>query len=217
MRVTVKDDSLIKDVGTFTEHGAHGLVHNGRAIQVIVGLSVPQVRERFEALLNAPDVEVAPSSKITDEHVSIKAVVGGKVIDMSEVPDAMFSQKMMGDGVAIEPNEDTIKAPADAEITMVFDDSKHAVGLCFANGAEMLIHIGIDTVGLKGKGFELLTKAGDKVKLGDPLVKIDRKVIKDAGLKDVVVMAITNSADFPNMKKDTGKTVECSKDTVISF
>ena len=100
---------------------------------------------------------------------------------------------------------------------MVMDDSKHAVGLRFANGAEMLIHIGIDTVKLQGKGFDLLVKSGDKVKLGDPLVKIDRKVIKDAGLKDVVVMAITNSGAFPSMQKDTGKNVESSKDIVISF
>lgn len=228
LRVTVKDDSKIASVGTFTEHGAHGLVHNGRAIQVIVGLSVPQVRERFETLLNSPDPDPvpaatpapstpAPASAVSSEPVDIKAVVSGKVIDMSEVPDEMFSQKMMGDGVAIEPTEDTIKAPADAEITMVMDDSKHAVGLKFKNGAEMLIHIGIDTVNLKGEGFELLTKSGAKVKAGDPLVKIDRKVIKKAGYKDVVVMAITNSGDFPQMKKEVGKKVKAGEDTVISF
>ncbi|MBQ7476746.1 MAG: PTS glucose transporter subunit IIA, partial [Selenomonadaceae bacterium] len=229
LRVTVKDDSKIASVATFTEHGAHGLVHNGRAIQVIVGLSVPQVRERFETLLNSPDAEPVPaatpaptatpvtSGVNTSAHVEIKAVVSGKVIDMSEVPDAMFSQKMMGDGVAIEPDEETIKAPADAEITMVMDDSKHAVGLKFSNGAEMLIHIGIDTVNLKGEGFKLLTKSGAKVKAGDPLVKIDRKVIANAGYKDVVVMAITNSADFPNMKKETGKKVKATEDTVINF
>ena len=149
--------------------------------------------------------------------VFLRAVVDGKVIDMSEVPDEMFSQKMMGDGVAIEPTGDTVVAPTDSEITMVFEESKHAVGLRFANGAEMLIHIGIDTVNLKGKGFELLVKSGDKVKLGDPLVKIDRKVIKDAGLKDIVMMAITNSNEFPSMQKNTGKQVEGSKDVVISF
>ena len=228
LRVTVKDDSKIASVATFTEHGAHGLVHNGRAIQVIVGLSVPQVRERFEALVNSPDPDPvptapapsatpAPSSAISSEPVEIKAVVSGKVIDMSEVPDEMFSQKMMGDGVAVEPSEDVIKAPADAEITMVMDDSKHAVGLRFKNGAEMLIHIGIDTVNLKGEGFELLTKSGAKVKAGDPLVKIDRKVIAKAGYKDVVVMAITNSGDFPQMTKETGKTVKATEDTVIKF
>ena len=228
LRVTVKDDSLIKDVGTFTEHGAHGLVHNGRAIQVIVGLSVPQVRERFEALLAAPDDAIAPppaavsapseaAPQTLNVPVFLRAVVDGKVIDMSEVPDEMFSQKMMGDGVAIEPTGDTVVAPTDSEITMVFEESKHAVGLRFANGAEMLIHIGIDTVNLKGKGFELLVKSGDKVKLGDPLVKIDRKVIKDAGLKDIVMMAITNSNEFPSMQKNTGKQVEGSKDVVISF
>ena len=217
LRVTVKDDSIIASPATFTEHGAHGLVHNGRCLQVIVGLSVPQVRERFESLLNAPDVEVAEINQEAAEATVIKAVVSGKVIDMTQVPDEMFSQKMMGDGVAIEPTEDTIKAPADAEITMVMEDSKHAVGLRFNNGAEMLIHIGIDTVNLKGDGFQLLTKSGAKVKAGDPLVKIDRKVIKDAGYKDVVVMAVTNSNDFPLMKKETGKNVESNKDTVITF
>ena len=217
LRVTVKDDSIIASPATFTEHGAHGLVHNGRAIQVIVGLSVPQVRERFESLLNAPDIETEEVNKNSTESIDIKAAVNGKVIDITEVPDEMFSQKMMGDGVAIEPTDNVIVAPADSEITMVMEESKHAVGLKFNNGAEMLIHIGIDTVNLKGKGFELLTKQGAKVKMGNPIVKIDRDIIKEAGYKDVVVMSITNYTDFPNMKKETGKNVTSSKDTVITF
>lgn len=204
LRVTVKDDSLVKDVGTFTEHGAHGLVHNGRAIQVIVGLSVPQVRERFENLLNAPDEEIEEANEEVSEAMILNAVVSGKVVDITEVPDEMFAKKMMGDGVAIHPTGDTVVAPADAEVTMVAEESLHAVGLHLNNGADILIHIGIDTVNLKGKGFKLLTKQGAKVTAGTPLVKFDKKVIADSGYKDIVIIVVTNSANFPAMEKVLG-------------
>ena len=204
LRVTVKDDSLVKDVGTFTEHGAHGLVHNGRAIQVIVGLSVPQVRERFENLLNAPDDEIAEAEEEVADAMILKAVVSGKVVDISEVPDEMFAKKMMGDGVAIQPSDEVIFAPADAEVTMIAEESLHAIGLHLKNGADILIHIGIDTVNLKGKGFEVFTKQGATVKAGDKLIKFDRKIIADAGYKDIVIIAVTNSAQFPEMKKVLG-------------
>ncbi|MBQ7630331.1 MAG: PTS transporter subunit EIIC [Selenomonadaceae bacterium] len=204
LRVTVKDDSLVKDVGTFNEHGAHGLVHNGRAIQVIVGLSVPQVRERFENLLNSPDADIDEAEEEVAEAMILKAAVSGKVVDITEVPDEMFAQKMMGDGVAIQPTGNTVVAPADAEVTMVAEESLHAVGLHLKNGADILIHIGIDTVNMKGKGFKALTKPSAQVKEGDPLIKFDSKAIKDAGYKDIVIIAVTNSANFPSMEKHLG-------------
>ncbi|MBQ7629027.1 MAG: PTS transporter subunit EIIC [Selenomonadaceae bacterium] len=204
LRVTVKDDSLVKDVGTFNEHGAHGLVHNGRAIQVIVGLSVPQVRERFENLLNSPDADIDEAEEEVAEAMILRAVVSGKVIDITDVPDEMFAQKMMGDGVGIQPTGNTVVAPADAEVTMVAEESLHAVGLHLKNGADILIHIGIDTVNMKGKGFKAITKQGAKVKEGDPLIKFDSKAIKDAGYKDVVIIAVTNSTNFPKMEKHLG-------------
>ena len=204
LRVTVKDDSLVKDVGTFNAHGAHGLVHNGRAIQVIVGLSVPQVRERFENLLNSPDADIDEAEEEVAEAMILRAVVSGKVIDITDVPDEMFAQKMMGDGVGIQPTGNTVVAPADAEVTMVAEESLHAVGLHLKNGADILIHIGIDTVNMKGKGFKAITKQGAKVKEGDPLIKFDSKAIKDAGYKDVVIIAVTNSTNFPKMEKHLG-------------
>ena len=217
LRVTVKDDSLVKDVATFTEHGAHGLVHNGRAIQVIVGLSVPQVRERFEALLNAPDTEIAEANAEVAEAATMKAVVSGKVIDITSVPDEMFAKKMMGDGVAIEPTGDTVVAPADATVTMIAEGSLHAVGLHLENGADILIHIGIDTVNLNGKGFTVLTKVDTKVKEGTPLIKFDSKIIKDNGYKNVVIIAVTNSNDYPMMKKLLGDNAKSAKTTIIKF
>ncbi len=217
LRVTVENPDLVQSVAVFTRAGAHGLVRNGHAFQVIVGLSVPQVRERFEALLSAPASDKTEVAVGTEKSLAFTAVADGKVIDMSEVKDEMFSQKMMGDGVAIEPTGNLVVAPADAEVTMVMEDSLHAVGLRLANGAEMLIHIGVDTVKLGGKGFELLVKAGDHVGQGAPLVKFDRATIKEAGYQDTVIMAVTNSGEYPLMKKHTGMDAEAGKTDVLTF
>ncbi|MGP1575857.1 alpha-glucoside-specific PTS transporter subunit IIBC [Selenomonas sp.] len=217
LRVTVNDPDLVQPIAVFTQAGAHGLVRNGHAFQVIVGLSVPQVRERFEALLTAPASDATEIAVGTEKSLAFAAVADGKVIDMSEVKDEMFSQKMMGDGVAVEPTGGLVVAPADAEVTMVMEDSLHAVGLRLANGAEMLIHIGVDTVKLGGKGFELLVHAGDKVAQGAPLVKFDRATIKEAGYQDTVIMAVTNSGEYPLMKKHTGMTAEAGKTDVLTF
>ena len=100
---------------------------------------------------------------------------------------------------------------------MVMEDSRHAVGLRMDNGAELLIHIGVDTVKLEGKGFELLVKMGDRVKAGAPLVKFDRATIKEAGYQDTVIMAVTNSGEYPLMKKHTGMTAEAGKTDVLTF
>ena len=217
LRVTVNDPELVASTGAFTEAGAHGLVRNGHAFQVIVGLSVPQIRERFEALMAAPASDVDEVAVGTEKSFAITAATTGHIIDMTEVKDEMFSQKMMGDGVAVEPTGNLVVAPADAEVTMVMEDSLHAVGLRLANGAEMLIHIGVDTVKLGGKGFELLVHAGDKVGQGAPLVKFDRATIKEAGYQDTVIMAVTNSGEYPLMKKHTGMTAEAGKTDVLTF
>jgi PTS system arbutin-like IIC component len=124
---------------------------------------------------------------------------------------------MMGDGVAIEPTGDTVVAPADAEVTMVMEESLHAIGLRLDNGAELLIHIGIDTVKLNGRGFQLLTKQGVKVKAGDPLIKFDPQVIKEAGYQTTVIMAVTNSSDYPQMKKQPDQQVTADETPILTF
>ena len=138
-------------------------------------------------------------------------------MDMSEVNDDMFSQKMMGDGVAIEPDGETVTAPGDADVTMIMEESLHAVGLRMTNGAELLIHIGIDTVKLNGRGFTALVKAGDKVKAGTPLIRFDRKIIREAGYQTTVIMAVTNSADYPQMKKHEDAEVVANETPVLMF
>lgn len=149
--------------------------------------------------------------------MKLKAFVSGKLIDMSEVQDEMFSQKMMGDGVAIEPTGDTVVAPADAEITIVMNESLHAVGLRLDNDADILIHIGIDIVKLDGKGFKLLVKQGDKVTVGTPLVKFDSAVIKESSYKDTVIMAVTNFGEYPQMKKSENQSVKVGESVIMTF
>lgn len=132
------------------------------------------------------------------------AFLSGKVLPMEEVKDPVFSSKMLGDGLAIEPSSELIIAPCDGVISTVMEASKHAVGITAANGMELLIHEGIDTVALNGEGFELYVKEGDTVKAGDKLIKFNSKLIKSKGYQTCCVLAITNSDDYPDMKLHTG-------------
>ena len=117
--------------------------------------------------------------------------MSGKSIPLSETPDPVFAQKMAGDGLAMDPASDTIVAPADGELTLVFN-TKHAFAITLDNGVELLVHIGIETVSLNGEGFEQLAEQGTKVKAGDPIIKIDREFIKSKGLPLITPVLITN-------------------------
>lgn len=119
----------------------------------------------------------------------------GMVIPMEEVPDAVFSSRALGDGVAILPEEGILRAPAEGMVSLVMEDSFHACGLTLDNGMEVLLHIGLDTVQMKGKGFEPLVKAGDRVKTGQSLIRFDRNAIKEAGYSDMVIFLVTNPGE----------------------
>ena len=134
----------------------------------------------------------------------LKAFLSGKVIPIEEVKDPVFSSKMLGDGLAIEPTSELILSPCDGVISTVMAESKHAVGITAANGMELLIHEGVDTVALNGEGFELYVNEGDKVKAGDKLIKFDAALIKSKGYEVSCVLAVTNSDEYPNMKLHTG-------------
>lgn len=127
----------------------------------------------------------------TENNNTLICPVDGKTIPLSEVPDQVFAQKMAGDGVAIDSTGDTIVAPADGELTLVFK-TKHAFAITLNNGIELLVHIGLDTVSLKGEGFEQLAQQGDKVKAGQPIIKIDRNFIKEKGFSLITPVLITN-------------------------
>jgi len=132
--------------------------------------------------------------KKKDDTVVLYRPVKGTVIDISQVQDNMFSEKLMGDGVAIEPEGNDILAPCDGKVLLV-PKTLHAVALEAANGAEVLIHIGIDTVELHGQGFTCHVKAGDSVKRGDKLISFDREFIDREGKPLTTPIVITNADD----------------------
>lgn len=122
---------------------------------------------------------------------SISAVCSGKLISITDVKDDVFSQKMLGDGYAIIPTEGKIYSPVDGKITTVFP-TKHAIGITTSNNLEVLVHLGIDTVNLKGKPFEVLIKEGDKIKKGDYLANMDLNMITSENYDPTIIVVYTN-------------------------
>lgn len=132
--------------------------------------------------------------------MKLKSVVNGKKKFLEDVNDEAFSQKMMGDGIAIIPADSKILAPASGEITMIFP-THHAFGMRTNEGIEILIHIGIDTVEMNGDGFESFVKVNEHVEAGELLVKIDLEKIKEGGYESDIMMIITNTSQYQKIIK----------------
>lgn len=144
------------------------------------------------------------------------APMDGKVIDLSKVPDEVFSQKLVGDGVAIDSTGDTIVAPADGVLKMIFK-TNHAFAVVLENRAEILVHIGIDTVELDGYGFERIAEEGKKVKVGDPIIKINRQAIKEKGCSLITPVLITNMEIVDELNFNLDKAVRVGIDVVVTY
>ena len=138
----------------------------------------------------------------------------GKAIDLSKVPDPVFAQKMAGDGIAIDITGDTIVAPADGTLSLVFK-TKHAFAMTLDNGIELLVHIGIDTVSLNGEGFEQLASEGDIVKAGTPIIKINKDLILEKGFSLITPVLITNPDVTSELIISTDKNVTAGEDKII--
>lgn len=193
LRCTVHKGELVNEA-LLKQSGASGVIHKGAGVQIIYGPRVTVIKSNLEDyLVTAPDEEVIMNSveKNNEKKVIEKKVEGniintiildspltGEAQDLSESPDEAFASKMMGDGAVVTPIDGNVVAPADGVISFVFP-SKHAVGLTTTDGIELLIHIGIDTVKLDGKGFETFVKDGDTVKKGDKLLSFDLDFIKE--------------------------------------
>lgn len=131
---------------------------------------------------------------MSDNHIEIPAVVDGEVIPIEEVDDQIFSKKMMGDGYGINPTGDVIYAPVDGVVEQVAS-TKHAIYLSIEEGVKLLIHIGIDTIELKGKGFESSLEKGVSFKKGEPLVHFDPKLIADEGFNPIVTVVVLTGSE----------------------
>lgn len=132
--------------------------------------------------------------------LSIQAPFKGEVVDITEVNDQVFSEKILGDGVAVKPVNNIAVAPCDGKITQIFP-TNHAFGITTDNGLEILVHIGLDTVNLKGKGFKRLVEVGIEVKKGTPIMEIDLDYIKQSGKDTITPIVITNMDKVKSMDK----------------
>ena len=156
-------------------------------------------------------------SEKENSKVELKAFLKGNVIPLSEAGDCVFSEGVMGSGLAIIPENDILYAPTDATVAVVMEDSRHACGLVLDNGMELLLHIGIDTVEMQGDGFEYLIKEGQKVKAGTPLIRFNRQKIKEAGYSDVTVCVITDGADEKTVHFHTGIYAQENETVIIEI
>lgn len=156
--------------------------------------------------------------KLKEETIKeLKACVSGRVMALENVNDPVFSSKAMGDGVAIEPTGNIIVAPCKGTISAVMDATKHAVGITLNNGAEILIHVGIDTVNMNGEGFKLFVNTNDMVEEGDKLIQFDPDLIHSKGLQTTCIFTVTNSNDFTAVKYVTEIEAEQGKTVLIQF
>lgn len=160
------------------------------------------------AAVEAPAAQAEEQTTAAPARVELVAICDGRTLPLSEVPDEVFSQGVMGEGMAFEPTGDTIYAPADAEVSVVMEDSRHACGLALADGTELLIHIGIDTVDMNGDGFTLFVHEGDKVRAGDKLITFSPDKIAAAGHPKTTVFIVTEPSGHENMTFNTGIDVQ---------
>lgn len=148
------------------------------------------------------------------KNPAIGSPVKGRAVPLSEVNDPTFAEEMLGKGMAVIPSEGKIYAPADGVIEMVFD-TMHAVSMTTDLGAEVLVHVGLDTVKLGGDGFKSHVKAGDRVKMGDLMLEADLEKIKAAGYDTITPVVVCNTDDFTSVEGMTGKDVNPGDDVII--
>ena len=204
LRVTVKDETKVGTEEQWKAEGAMGLVMKGQGVQAIYGPKADVLKSDIQDLLDSGEVipETLPSQKtaVQQAEVAFKgvteevhSVAEGQVIELEKVQDPVFSQKMMGDGFAVEPANGQIVSPVAGKVTSVFP-TKHALGLVTESGLEVLVHIGLDTVSLEGKPFTVKVEEGQTVVAGDLLVEADLDAIREAGRATSTVVVFTNAA-----------------------
>lgn len=206
LRVTVADVNKVGDEASWKKAGAMGLIVKGSGVQAVYGPKADILKSDIQDLLDSgadiPVVDVSAQEEKTAAAVAFKgvteevlSVADGQVIPITDVKDPVFSQKMMGDGFAVEPENGNIYAPVSGVVTSVFP-TKHALGLLTDSGLEVLIHVGLDTVALNGAPFSAKVKDGQRVEAGDLLLVADLEAIKSADRETTVIVAFTNTAEL---------------------
>lgn len=217
LRCTVKDAALVKQ-DVLKASGASGVICKGNGVQVVYGPKVAVIKAKLEDYLeNAPKTSAAtaapapatapaaPAAAAKDTVLS--ACLNGTVVPLAEVKDEAFASGALGDGIAIEPIDGELVAPADGEISSTFE-THHAVGMTTVDGAELLMHIGIDTVKLGGKHFTYLVNEGDKVKKGQPLIRFELESIKAEGYPVTTPLIVCNTDDYAAVAAKASGTVK---------
>ena len=203
LRCTVKDVALVKQ-DVLKASGASGVICKGDGVQVVYGPKVAVIKAKLEDYLeNAPKTPAAHAAKDT----VLSACLNGTVVPLAEVKDEAFASGALGDGIAIEPIDGELVAPADGEISSTFE-THHAVGMTTADGAELLMHIGIDTVKLGGRHFTYLVNEGDKVKKGQPLIRFELEAIKAEGYPVTTPLIVCNTDDYAAVAAKASGTVK---------
>lgn len=206
LRVTVADVNKVGDEASWKKAGAMGLIVKGSGVQAVYGPKADILKSDIQDLLDSgadiPVVDVSAQEEKAAAAVAFKgvteevlSVADGQVIPITDVKDPIFSQKMMGDGFAVEPDNGNIYAPVSGVVTSVFP-TKHALGLLTDSGLEVLIHVGLDTVALNGAPFSAKVKDGQRVEAGDLLLVADLEAIKSADRETTVIVAFTNTAEL---------------------
>ena len=220
LRVTVNDASKVMD-DMLKASGASGVIHKGNGVQVIYGPKVSVIKSDLEDFIDSPysddpdsiigteeasdkteekpQTEGAENTETNGKTITLYSHMNGTAVKLEDVEDEVFSQKILGEGAAVEPSEGKLYAPCDGKIDSVFD-TKHAVNMVSDDGVEILLHIGIDTVKLGGQYFEAHVSDGQKVKKGDLLISFDMDKIKAAGYKVTTPIIIGNTDDYASVE-----------------
>lgn len=220
LRVTVIDPDKVTDA-LLKQSGASGVIHKGNGVQVVYGPQVAVIKSNLEDFMDSPESdapaavsEPVPASATATARASegkqdavMYAHMNGTVVPMAEVQDEVFSACVLGEGVAIEPSEGKLYAPADAIVENVFD-THHAIGLLTEDGVELLLHIGINTVELKGQYFQAHVQADQKVKKGDLLISFDIEAVRAAGYLLTTPMIVCNTDNYQSVVPVTAGTVK---------
>ena len=231
LRITVTDETKVTDQ-YLKQSGSKGIIKKGTGIQIIYGPQVSVIKSNFEEYVEyyaqhgtdpSKEEEVTPivSSKEEEKkeirHGKLVAAATGKVLAMTQAKDEAFATCAMGDGVVIEPEKGVVVAPADGKITALMEPSLHAIGIETKEGLNLLIHIGIDTVKLDGKGFKSFVKSGQEVKAGDKLVEFDINLIKKEGYSPDIMVVVLEDSNLPKVAYKTGEKTVAGKTVVAEF